>query len=76
MNDLAVNACDGIEVVTATSSADEIILVSQWANELGLLASNGSDYHVWPNQRVRMGFLQDLLNFEQAVWRNWTWQNY
>ncbi len=76
MSDLAVNGCDGIEVVTATSSADEIKLASQWANELGLLASSGSDYHGWSNQRIQMGCLQDLPNFEQAIWRNWTWQSY
>ncbi|WP_190600266.1 PHP domain-containing protein [Candidatus Vesicomyidisocius sp. SY067_SCS001] len=72
-SDLAINGCTGIEVVTAMSSLDEIILVSHWSSELGLLESSGSDYHGWPNQRVQIGCLQDLPNYEQAIWKNWTW---
>ena len=67
MNDLAVNGCDGVEVVTGSSNADEITLMSQWADELGLLASSGSDYHGWPNQRVRIGRLQDLPNQSKNI---------
>ncbi|NYT52840.1 MAG: PHP domain-containing protein [Candidatus Vesicomyosocius endoextente] len=73
MCDLAINGCTGIEVVTAMSSLDEIILVSQWSSELGLLESSGSDYHGWLNQRVQMGCLQDLPNYKQAIWKDWTW---
>ena len=67
MSDLAVSGCDGVEVVTGSSNADEITLMSQWADELGLLASSGSDYHGWPNQRVRIGRLQDLPNQSKNI---------
>ena len=67
MSDLAANGCNGVEVVTGSSSADEITLMSQWARELGLLASSGSDYHGWPNQRVRIGRLQDLPNQSKNI---------
>ena len=67
MSDLAVSGCDGVEVVTGSSNADEITLMSQWANELGLLSSSGSDYHGWPNQRVRIGRLQDLPNQSKNI---------
>ena len=67
MNDLAVNGCDGVEVVTGSSSSDEITLISEWASELGLLASSGSDYHGWPNQRVCIGRLQDLPNQSKNI---------
>ena len=67
MSDLAASGCDGVEVVTGSSSSDEITLVSQWANELGLLSSSGSDYHGWPNQRVRIGRLQDLPNQSKNI---------
>jgi len=67
MSDLAVSGCDGVEVVTGSSNADEITLMSQWARELGLLASSGSDYHGWPNQRVRIGRLQDLPNQSKNI---------
>lgn len=62
---------DGVEVVTGSSSADEITLVSQWAKEFYLLSSTGSDYHGWPNQRVRIGHLQDMPNVNETVWRDW-----
>ena len=67
MSDLAANGCDGVEVVTGSSNADEITLMSQWVRELGLLASSGSDYHGWPNQRVRIGRLQDLPNQSKNI---------
>ena len=36
---------DGVEVVTATSTDEEISLSSRWAEEYELLSSCGSDYH-------------------------------
>ena len=71
MSDLVANGCDGVEVVTGSSNADEITLMSQWARELDLLASSGSDYHGWPNQRIRIGHLQDMPNVNETVWRDW-----
>ena len=71
MGDLVANGCDGVEVVTGSSNADEITLMSQWARELGLLASSGSDYHGWPNQRIRIGHLQDMPNVNETVWKDW-----
>ena len=71
MSDLATNGCDAVEVVTGSSSADEITLTNQWASELGLLASIGSDYHGWPNQRIHIGNLQNLPNFDRAIWKDW-----
>jgi len=46
---------DGIEVVTATSTDEEITLSNKWAKEYKLLSSCGSDYHGWPNQRIQIG---------------------
>jgi predicted metal-dependent phosphoesterase TrpH len=71
MSDLVANGCDGVEVVTGSSNADEITLMSQWARELDLLASSGSDYHGWPNQRIRIGHLQDMPNVNETVWKDW-----
>jgi predicted metal-dependent phosphoesterase TrpH len=71
MSDLAANDCDGVEVVTGTSSAEEVELTSRWADELSLLASIGSDYHGWPNQRINIGNLQNLPNADKAIWRDW-----
>ncbi len=60
---------DGLEVVTGTSTEEEVKLSNQWAKDYNLLASCGSDFHGWPNQRVRIGNLRDLPDPEKAVWR-------
>ncbi len=60
---------DGLEVVTGTSTEEEVKLSNQWAKDYNLLASCGSDFHGWPNQRVRIGSLRDLPDPEKAVWR-------
>ena len=60
---------DGLEVVTGTSTEEEVKLSNQWANDYNLLASCGSDFHGWPNQRIRIGNLKNLPNNERAVWR-------
>jgi len=60
---------DGVEVVTATSTDEEITLSNQWAKEYKLLSSCGSDYHGWPNQRIQMGCLKDLPNLDNAIWK-------
>ena len=60
---------DGIEVVTATSTDEEISLSSQWAEEYELLSSCGSDYHGWKNQRIQIGYLRDLPNLDNAIWK-------
>ena len=60
---------DGVEVVTATSTDEEIILSNQWAKEYKLLSSCGSDYHGWSNQRIKIGHLRDVPNLDNAIWR-------
>ena len=60
---------DGVEVVTATSTDEEITLSNRWAKEYKLLSSCGSDYHGWPNQRIQIGYLRDLPNLDNAIWR-------
>jgi len=69
LNDFKCVLGDGIEVVTGTSSNEEIQLGNQWAGKYNLLATCGSDFHGWPNQRVRIGNLRDLPDPEKAIWR-------
>ncbi len=59
---------DGFEVVNANSSKEEITLANQWSEDHDLLASCGSDFHGWPNQRVQIGNLSDMPNPKRAVW--------
>ena len=60
---------DGIEVVNATSTDEEISLSNQWAKEYKLLSSCGSDYHGWSNQRIQIGCLRDLPSLDNAIWK-------
>jgi len=69
LNDFKCVLGDGIEIVTGTSSVEEIQLGNHWAGKYNLLATCGSDFHGWPNQRVRIGNLRDLPDPEKAVWR-------
>ena len=69
LNDFKCVLGDGIEVVTGTSSDEEIQLGNQWAGKYNLLATCGSDFHGWPNQRVRIGNLRELPDPKKAVWR-------
>ena len=68
LNDFKEANGDGFEVVNANSSYEEISLGGQWSNDYDLLASIGSDFHGWPNQRVKIGNLADLPNNSRAIW--------
>jgi len=59
---------DGFEVVNANSSREEITLANQWLDDHDLIASCGSDFHGWPNQRIQIGNLTELPNPKRAVW--------
>ena len=59
---------DGFEVVNANSTREEISLGNKWSEEFDMLASRGSDFHGWPNQRVQIGNLADLPNASRAIW--------
>ena len=68
LNDFKEANGDGFEVINANSSDEEISLGNQWIEEYDLLASVGSDFHGWPNQRVQIGNLADLPNNSRAIW--------
>ena len=61
---------DGFEVVNANSTEDEISLGNQWLEDYDFLASSGSDFHGWPNQRVQIGNLANLPNKTRAIWNH------
>ena len=69
LNDFKDVLGDGLEVVTATSTDEEVLLGNQFADKYNLLHSCGSDFHGWPNQRIRIGGLRDLPSLDNAVWR-------
>ena len=68
LSDFKLASGDGFEVINANSSENEIYLADQWSKDLELLASSGSDFHGWPNQRVQIGNLADLPSTNRAIW--------
>ncbi|MFW5444495.1 MAG: PHP domain-containing protein [Methylococcaceae bacterium] len=58
----------GIEVITGRSSADEIRRSINYANQFGLAASIGSDFHTPDNKWVELGRLAPLPANIKPVW--------
>lgn len=58
----------GIEVITARCSPDEIKLAASYANIFGLAGSVGSDFHSPGNQWVELGRLAPLPDKITPVW--------
>ena len=65
---------DGVEAITAMSSEQEINLCSNWAKDINLLISSGSDYHGWPNQRINVGSLKEVPKSDNLIWNHLSWQ--
>ncbi len=58
----------GVEVVTGAHSAAEQQKYAAMAEEFGLLASRGSDFHAPGESRTELGTLPDLPGRLQPVW--------
>ena len=58
----------GIEVITGRSTPDEIRRAMLYANQYGLSASVGSDFHTPANKWVELGRLAPLPNKIKPVW--------
>ncbi len=71
LSNLSNAGLNGVEVVTAYSTNEEIILMSKLADKYDLLYSCGSDYHGWNNQRIKIANLKDFPNSDRALWRDW-----
>jgi len=65
---------DGVEAITAMSSEQEINLCFNWAKEINLLISSGSDYHGWSNQRINICCLKEIPNSDNLIWNHLSWQ--
>lgn len=71
LSNLSSARLDGVEVVTAYTTDEEIALISKWADKYDLLYSCGSDYHGWSNQSIKIANLKDLSNSNKVLWRYW-----
>jgi 3',5'-nucleoside bisphosphate phosphatase len=62
---------EGIEVVTGSHSPEQYSKFAAFAQEFGLLASRGSDFHGPGESKVDLGKLPDLPAQLLPVWHNW-----
>jgi predicted metal-dependent phosphoesterase TrpH len=66
---------EGVEVVTGSHHAGDIVKYTDMALEFGLLASRGSDFHDPEESRLDLGLLPDRLTLSAKltpVWSRWT----
>lgn len=61
----------GIEVTCGSHFPEEVTRYAQVAEEYGLLASRGSDFHAPGESRVALGTLPDLPGRVQPLWGLW-----
>ncbi|MGZ3158358.1 MAG: phosphatase, partial [Burkholderiaceae bacterium] len=61
----------GMEVVTGSHTVDQYEQYAKVANQYGLLASRGSDFHAPAESKVDLGTLPPLPVSVTPVWHNW-----
>ena len=61
----------GIEVITSSHTGEQYLEYAFLANEFGLLASRGSDFHGPGESRVDLGKLPNLAADLKPVWHDW-----
>ena len=61
----------GIEVITSSHTPEQFLEYAVLANEFGLLASRGSDFHGPGESRVDLGRLPNLAADLKPVWYDW-----
>lgn len=62
----------GVEVTCGSHYADEVTRYAAMADEFGLLASRGSDFHAPGESRVGLGELPDLPGQARPIWTLWS----
>lgn len=61
----------GVEVITSSHTGEQFLEYAILANEFGLLASRGSDFHGPGESRVDLGRLPNLAAGLKPVWHDW-----
>lgn len=64
---------DGMEVATATEKPDMVAYLGRLSQQLGLLASQGSDYHGKPAPWIALGRFPSLPAGCVPIWTAWGW---
>jgi predicted metal-dependent phosphoesterase TrpH len=62
---------EGIEVISGSHTRDEEFTIARHAQDFGLLASAGSDYHGPENPWIELGGLPELPHGCRPIWSEW-----
>ena len=62
---------EGIEVVSGSHSRDDYYVMAKHAQDFGLCASAGSDFHSPEYPWITLGKLPQLPNGCRPIWQNW-----
>ena len=62
---------EGLEVVSGSHSRDDYFRMARHAQDFGLLASAGSDYHGPEQAWVELGHLPELPDGCVPIWQDW-----
>ena len=62
---------EGIEVVTAAHTQEEMRRFARYATQYGLRASRGSDFHGPNESRIDLGALPPLPDGVEPIWAQW-----
>lgn len=63
---------NGIEVVTGSSTADEIRMAASHAERFKLMGSAGSDFHGFDDSWIKLGQLAGMPKSITPVWEHWS----
>ncbi len=63
---------EGLEVVSSSHTPEEVALMATYADEFGLAASRGSDFHDPGYHWVELGRLPMLPRSCQPIWERWS----
>jgi len=61
----------GIEVISGSHSRDDCYIMARYAQQAGLKASCGSDYHGPENPWIELGALPELPDGCTPIWQDW-----
>ena len=72
ISDFCAAGGEGIEVVSGQQTHQETKELAKLANQFGLMASCGSDFHTPDNQWASLGRISNLPDICTPVWNAWT----
>lgn len=71
LQDFTAAGGEGIEVVCGSHTRDDCFTMARHAQDFGLLASSGSDYHGPENPWIDLGRLPELPPGCRPIWQDW-----